>query len=148
MIVSKYIFQSVIRRIISFCVNLLMNGLHHSLPVLVIDIHTCHCHIWVIFMWYSERKKKKKLPHYDYCDSTTWSCVIIFGNLQFGWTFCSNNRRELRVQGNHGMIYIVKLKGLLHMMCSLILSSVGERQQNGQSCRSGSKGYLIGMMMP
>lgn len=49
-------------------------------------------------------------------------------------------RQELRVQGNHGMICIAKLKVLLHMMCLQTLSSVGEKPQNGQSLDDGSKG--------
>jgi hypothetical protein len=60
--------------------------------------------------------------------------------------FFLNNRQELKVQGNHGTIYIAKLKVRLHMMCSLILSSGGEKPQNGRSWGCGSKGYLIGMM--
>ena len=57
------------------------------------------------------------------------------------------NRQELRVPDNHGMIYIAKLKDLLHMMFSQTLNNVGEKLQNGQSLEGVLKRLLIGMMM-
>jgi hypothetical protein len=55
-----------------------------------------------------------------------------------------NDRQEQWAQGSHGMICIAKSKGLLHMMCLLILSSDGGKPQNGQSLDEVLKGQRLG----
>ena len=57
------------------------------------------------------------------------------------------HRQKLKAQGNHGMTYTAKLKGLLHMMFLQTLSSVGRRQLDHGKLWDGSKKFPAGRMM-